>query len=85
MSISTPSAAAQTQCILNAWTRAKVNPETITYIEMHGTGTHLGDYIEVCGLTKAFDTQTKNVNFVRSVPLKAISVIWMLQRGWRDY
>ena len=31
-----------------------VDPETIGYVETHGTGTHLGDPIEVTALTRAW-------------------------------
>ncbi len=37
-----------------AFKEAHVQPETLSYIETHGTGTSLGDPIEIRGLTKAF-------------------------------
>ncbi len=52
--ITAPNADAQTQLLVEAWQKAGVNPETISYIESHGTGTLLGDPIEIRGLTNAF-------------------------------
>ncbi|WP_238553333.1 SDR family NAD(P)-dependent oxidoreductase [Dickeya sp. DW 0440] len=49
-----PNQAAQSNVISTALTRAGWNPATIDYIEAHGTGTLLGDPIEISGLTKAF-------------------------------
>ncbi|WP_316187510.1 MULTISPECIES: type I polyketide synthase, partial [unclassified Bradyrhizobium] len=40
-----------------------INPRTITYIEAHGTGTSLGDPIEIAGLTKAFDQFTQDKEY----------------------
>ncbi|MBA9085511.1 amino acid adenylation domain-containing protein/non-ribosomal peptide synthase protein (TIGR01720 family) [Fontibacillus solani] len=63
--ISAPNASAQTDVILQAWKDAQIDPRTISYIEAHGTGTKLGDPIEIDGITKAF--RRKNVtkkNFV---------------------
>ena len=42
---------------------AGVDPETITYVEAHGTATPLGDPIEVAGLTKAFRLATNAKQF----------------------
>ncbi|MEU9042879.1 MULTISPECIES: type I polyketide synthase [unclassified Kitasatospora] len=55
-----PSMQAQAEVIATAQAVAGVPPETIGYIEAHGTGTPLGDPIEVAGLTKAFDTKERN-------------------------
>ncbi|SDS42428.1 hybrid non-ribosomal peptide synthetase/type I polyketide synthase [Opitutus sp. GAS368] len=49
-----PSIDGQAEVIAQAQAQAGVEPETISYIETHGTGTPLGDPIEVAGLTKAF-------------------------------
>ncbi len=50
-----PNPIAQSDLILDALNKAKVDPATIGYIETHGTGTSLGDPIEITGLVKAFD------------------------------
>ncbi|RAJ11144.1 ketoacyl-synthetase-like protein [Chitinophaga skermanii] len=52
--LTAPSPEAQKQVILEAWADAGINPNTIGYIEAHGTGTKLGDPIEFQALTEAF-------------------------------
>lgn len=49
-----PSPRPQTEMILRALERANIDARSIGYIEAHGTGTELGDSIEVSGLTQAF-------------------------------
>ncbi|MDC0676180.1 type I polyketide synthase [Sorangium atrum] len=49
-----PSVEGQTQVIAEAQAIAGVAPETIDYIEAHGTGTPLGDPIEIAALAKVF-------------------------------
>ncbi len=61
--ITAPNPDAQAKVIVQAWKRAKIDPETITYIEAHGTATKLGDPIEVQGLTTAFRRFTAKENF----------------------
>ncbi|WP_432409138.1 SDR family oxidoreductase [Wukongibacter sp. M2B1] len=61
--ITAPNAIAQEDVILRAWEKARINPETITYIEAHGTGTKLGDPIEVDGLSRAFRRFTDKRQF----------------------
>ncbi|POM26387.1 Polyketide synthase PksM [Actinomadura rubteroloni] len=51
---SVPSPAAQSQVIVAAIEDSGVDPRTVGYLEAHGTGTSLGDPIEIAGLTKAF-------------------------------
>ncbi|MEW6381937.1 MAG: alpha/beta fold hydrolase [bacterium] len=53
-SLTAPNPSAQAQLLLRAYERAQLDPATISYIETHGTGTSLGDPIEVEGLKKAF-------------------------------
>jgi len=55
---STPSIEGQAQVIAQAQAVAGVHPETVTYLEAHGTGTPVGDPIEVAALTKAFREYT---------------------------
>lgn len=61
--ITAPNPAAQTSVIELAWKNAKIDPETITYIEAHGTGTNLGDPIEITGISKAFEKYTRKKQF----------------------
>jgi iturin family lipopeptide synthetase A len=61
--ITAPNAIAQADVIEKAWKDAKVNPESITYIEAHGTGTALGDPIEIEGITQAFRRYTDKKQF----------------------
>ncbi|PCR95763.1 non-ribosomal peptide synthetase [Pseudomonas fluorescens] len=54
MSYTAPSVAGQSAVISDALSRAGLTGADIGYIEAHGTGTLLGDPIEVAALTKAF-------------------------------
>ena len=53
-----PNPNAQQMVIARALKEAQIDPRTISYIEAHGTGTKLGDPIEITGLTKAFRKST---------------------------
>jgi acyl transferase domain-containing protein len=53
-----PSQEGQAKVIRAAQLMAEVEPETITYMETHGTGTPLGDPIEVAAMTQAFRAST---------------------------
>lgn len=53
-----PSVQGQAEVIRRAQEIAGVEPESITYIETHGTGTAIGDPIEIAGLTSAFRSRT---------------------------
>lgn len=52
--LTTPNPNAQADLIVSAFEEAGVDPASVGYMEMHGTGTALGDPIEVNGLKKAF-------------------------------
>jgi len=62
-SYTAPNADGQAECIAEAIAMSGVNPETITYIDAHGTGTDLGDPIEIAALTKAFRAYTRKRQF----------------------
>lgn len=49
-----PSVDGQAACIAEALGVADVDPATISYVECHGTGTRMGDPIEIAALTQAF-------------------------------
>jgi acyl transferase domain-containing protein len=58
-----PSVCGQADVINEALAMAGVNPETITYVEAHGTATPIGDAIEIAALTQAFRRGTSGKNF----------------------
>jgi len=51
-----PSVDGQATCVAEALAVAGVEPETVSYVECHGTGTPMGDPIEIAALTQAFRT-----------------------------
>ncbi|WP_139492062.1 non-ribosomal peptide synthetase [Brevibacillus dissolubilis] len=53
-SLTTPNPKAQAELLKTAYTKAGIDPRTVTYIEAHGTGTALGDPVEINGLKSAF-------------------------------
>ncbi|WP_017653094.1 type I polyketide synthase [Fortiea contorta] len=58
-----PSVNGQAEAIAEAIALADVEPETISYVETHGTGTALGDPIEISALTNVFRGQTEKTGF----------------------
>jgi polyketide synthase PksN len=68
-SLTTPNPNSQAEVISKAWEKSGIDPETISYIEAHGTGTSLGDPIEINGLKKAFDKLYKK--WGKEIPKKA--------------
>jgi len=62
-----PSIEGQAGAIRTAQKMAEVEPETIGYIETHGTGTPLGDPVEIEGLKAAFNTPKKHFCRIGSV------------------
>ncbi|EPY14025.1 SDR family NAD(P)-dependent oxidoreductase [Paenibacillus alvei] len=63
MGITAPNPSAQTDVLIKAWNDAGIHPNTLSYIESHGTGTKLGDPIEIEGITKAFRKFTDKKQF----------------------
>ncbi|MCC5972564.1 MAG: SDR family NAD(P)-dependent oxidoreductase [Rubellimicrobium sp.] len=60
-----PSVDGQAAAIAEAQAVAGVSADTVDYIECHGTGTYLGDPIEVAALTEAFRKTTDRSDFCR--------------------
>ena len=58
-----PSPEGQTLAITQAMDDAGVNPQTIGYVEAHGTATRLGDPTEVVSLTNVFRRHTQDKQF----------------------
>ncbi|MEL4898482.1 type I polyketide synthase [Crocosphaera sp. Alani8] len=52
--LTAPSVTGQAEVIEKALKKARIEPKTINYIETHGTGTPLGDPIEMSALNKVF-------------------------------
>ena len=69
--ITSPSPIAQEEVVRQAWNNAGIEPATITYIEAHGTGTRIGDPIEVQALNKAFKGFTNEKAFCALSALKS--------------
>jgi acyl transferase domain-containing protein/acyl carrier protein/NADP-dependent 3-hydroxy acid dehydrogenase YdfG len=67
---SVPSVKAQAEVIDQAMKRANVTIDDITYIEAHGTGTSLGDPIEINGLRRAY--QTDEIKYGRPIPIGSV-------------
>ncbi|MFD9093334.1 SDR family NAD(P)-dependent oxidoreductase [Streptomyces collinus] len=53
-SLTAPNPRAQADLLTTAYRRAGIDPRTVTYIEAHGTGTELGDPVELGALKTAF-------------------------------
>ncbi|MFD2384170.1 amino acid adenylation domain-containing protein [Paenibacillus xanthanilyticus] len=68
--LTAPNVRAQEDVIVRAWVDADVDPLTISYIEAHGTGTKLGDPIEIEGISRAFARYTDRKQFVAVGSLK---------------
>ena len=58
-----PAVEGQASVIEEALALASIEPETIGYVETHGTGTALGDPVEIAALTQAFRTGTEATGF----------------------
>jgi acyl transferase domain-containing protein/acyl carrier protein len=58
-----PSEDGEAEVIAEALGIADVEPDSIGYIETHGTGTSLGDPIEIAALTKVFRSRTERKDF----------------------
>jgi amino acid adenylation domain-containing protein len=52
--LTAPNSSAQSALLVEAYEKAHIDPTTVGYIECHGTGTSLGDPIEIQALSKAF-------------------------------
>jgi acyl transferase domain-containing protein/thioesterase domain-containing protein/aryl carrier-like protein len=66
-----PSVEGQADAILEAMAVADVEADSISYIETHGTGTTVGDPIEIAALTRAFRTSTERNGFCAIGSLKS--------------
>lgn len=54
--LTAPNPRKQAELLTKAWRAARITPDRLGYIEAHGTGTALGDPVEIEGVTTAFST-----------------------------
>ncbi len=91
-SLTAPNERAQEQLIRQALKNAKVKPKDVSYIDAHGTGTSLGDPIEIGALASVFGERTEplwvgsiktNIGHLESAAGIAglTKVVLMLQQG----
>jgi len=66
-----PSVTGQAEAVVEAQTLAGVDASSIAYVECHGTGTYLGDPIEIEALTQAFRQSTDKRGFCRVGSVKS--------------
>lgn len=67
MGFTTPSAHGQSKVILKALSNARVQPGDVTNIEAHGTGTQVGDAIELSSLASVFSKRSEASLWLGSV------------------
>lgn len=58
-----PSVDGQAEVIASAYAIAEIEPSTVGYIEAHGTGTALGDPVEVAALSQVFSENNAQTEF----------------------
>jgi acyl transferase domain-containing protein len=71
MGFHVPSVAGPAGAVRTAQLVAGVDADEIGYVEAHGTGSALGDPVEVAGLTKAFRQSTDRTGYCRIGSVKA--------------
>lgn len=70
-SFTEPRVESQKEVILAAYKNAGINPESVSYLEAHGTGTSLGDPIEIEAQKQAFEIYTEKKQFCKVGSLKS--------------
>ncbi|MCZ1264767.1 SDR family NAD(P)-dependent oxidoreductase [Paenibacillus tundrae] len=58
-----PSEEGQMNCIKDAYHKSGIQPESVCYVETHGTGTRIGDAIEASALIQAFPSYANKKNY----------------------
>ncbi|MQA07912.1 MAG: SDR family NAD(P)-dependent oxidoreductase [Pseudonocardiaceae bacterium] len=68
--ITAPNGDAQAQLLGSIYDRRRIAPDTIDYVVTHGTGTRLGDPIEINALVDAFRSRTERTGFCALTSVK---------------
>ena len=63
VSLTAPDVNSQTKMICDTYSKVGFKADTVNYIEAHGSGTSLGDPIEVEALTRSYKTMTNKKQF----------------------
>jgi amino acid adenylation domain-containing protein len=71
VSFSAPSVDGQVQLYNLAYDNSGIDPATVSYVECHGTGTVMGDPIEITALSQAFAARTERKGFCAIGSLKS--------------
>lgn len=69
--ITAPCVKSQTNLVREVYDRYDIDPQSISYVEMHGTGTKLGDPMELEALSTAFGERTKLKNYCAIASVKS--------------
>lgn len=75
-----PGIQGQVRVISAALTDARIDARTVSYLEAHGTGTALGDPVEVAALTQAYRRATPDTGFCA---LGSVASVNMWRPVWR--
>ncbi|WGP11704.1 SDR family NAD(P)-dependent oxidoreductase [Streptomyces sp. SH5] len=93
--ITAPNGLAQTRLLREVHERAGISPETLGHIVTHGTGTRLGDPVEIHALAEAFRPHTDRTGFAALTSTKPnlghslaasglVSLISLVAGMWRE-
>ena len=66
-----PGISGQAKVISKAFDIAGIDADTVSYIETHGTGTKMGDPIEIEALRRVFSSKSKRINYCALGSVKA--------------
>ena len=64
--LTVPNPVRQAELLGKAWMSADIHPDSVGFIETHGTGTALGDPVEIQGLKMAFSDATASGNCTKN-------------------
>ena len=80
--LTAPSGSAQRELIVQAYERARIQAREVEYVVAHGTGTRLGDPVEIAALNEAFGSRPLSVGSVRWARPRAMWGTALPPRGW---